>query len=280
MKKIIFTLAAIAISIVGFSQAAFVFPSPTNANATMDLYIDVAQTTGGLKTILGNHPEEVDSVYLWTWQPTGDEFQLCGNGEWGNSNNCKLLTHVSGLLYKMTMVPTTYYSCTPLQLFQNGISCLAKLKNGNAYDSDGVGEAKTEDLHVDVVPALCADRICFFPEAAKQDDFFSITYDNTQETDVNLQILGSDECYIYLRAWILGSDFTFYETASLTNFTTTPSLKMNEIAPGQFRKTFIPEDLLPIPIGSQIVKLSFIIGKPGYYPNPQIYQNYFLLDCE
>ena len=241
----------------------------------MDLYIDVAQTTGGLKTILGNHPEEVDSVYMWTWQPAGPS---CGNGDWGNSNNCMLLTHVSGLLYKMTMVPTTYYACTPLQLYQNGISCLAKLKNGNAYGSDGVGEAKTEDLHVDIVPALCADRICFFPEAAKQDDFFSITYDNTQETDVNLQNLGTDECYIFLRAFT--GTFTFFDVAPIANVTSTPSLKMTEVTPGKFRKTLIPEDFLPIPDGSTITKIGFYIVKPGYTPNPPPYQYYYPLDCQ
>jgi hypothetical protein len=275
MKKILFTLAAFAIAVVGFSQAAFVFPSPTNANATMDLYIDVAQTTGGLKTLLGNHPEEIDSVYMWTWQPAGPS---CGNGEWGNSNTCMRLTHVSGLLYKMTFVPTTYYACTPLQLFQNGISCLAKLKNGNAYSSDGVGEAKTEDLHVDIVPALCADRICFFPEAAKQDDFFSISYDNTQETDVNLQNLGTDECYIFLRAFT--GTFTFFDVAPIANVTSTPSLKMTEFSPGKFRKTFIPEDFIPIPEGSTITKIGFYIVKPGYSPNPPPYQYYYPLNCQ
>jgi hypothetical protein len=252
MKKILFTLAAFAISVVGFSQAAFVFPSPTNANATMDLYIDVAQTTGGLKTILGNHPEEIDSVYMWTWQPAGPS---CGNGEWGNSNTCMRLTHVSGLLYKMTFVPTTYYACTPLQLFQNGISCLAKLKNGNAYGSEGVGEAKTEDLHVDIVPALCADRVCFFPEAAKQDD-----------------------CYIFLRAFT--GNFTFFDVAPLANASSTQSLKMTEVSPGKFRKTFIPEDFIPIPAESTITKIGFIIVKPGYTPNPPSYQYYFPLNCE
>ena len=241
----------------------------------MDLYIDVAQTTGGLKTILGNHPEEIDSVYMWTWQPAGPS---CGNGEWGNSNTCMRLTHVSGLLYKMTFVPTTYYACTPLQLFQNGISCLAKLKNGNAYGSEGVGEAKTEDLHVDIVPALCADRVCFFPEAAKQDDYFSISYDNTQETDVNLQNLGTDECYIFLRAFT--GTFTFFDVAPLANVTSTPSLKMTEIAPGKFRKTFIPEDFLPIPAGSTITKIGFYIVKPGYSPNPPPYQYYYPLNCQ
>jgi hypothetical protein len=75
MKKILYTLALLAVAVSGYAQAAFVFPSPTNANATMDLYIDVAQTTGGLKTLLGNHPEVVDSVdmaasrsFMWKWR--------------------------------------------------------------------------------------------------------------------------------------------------------------------------------------------------------------------
>ncbi len=275
MKKILYTLALLAVAVSGYAQAAFVFPSPTNANATMDLYIDVAQTTGGLKTLLGNHPEVVDSVYMWTWQPSGPS---CGNGEWGNSNNCMLLTHVSGLLYKMTMVPTTYYACTPLALYQNGISCLAKLKNGNEFGSEGVGEAKTEDLHVDIVPALCADRICFFPEAAKQDDYFSITYDNSQEADANLQNLGADECYIFLRAFT--GNFTFFDVAPLASAASTASLKLTEVSPGKFRKTFIPEDFLPIPEGSTITKIGFVIVKPGYTPNPPPYQYYFPLNCE
>lgn len=275
MKKILLALAVCAISVVGFAQAAFVFPSPTNANATMDLYIDVAQTSGGLKTLLGNHPEVLDSVYMWTWQPTGPS---CGNGEWGNSNNCMLLTRVSGLLYKMTMVPTAYYACTPLQLYQNGISCLAKLKNGNAFESDGVGEAKTEDLSVAIVPALCADRICFFPEAAKQDDFFSITYDNSQETNPDFQNLGTDECYIFLRAFT--GTFTFFDVTPIANVASTPSLKMTEVSPGKFRKTFIPEDFIPIPDGAAITKIGFFIVKPGLTQNPPPYQFYFPLNCE
>jgi hypothetical protein len=275
--KNIFALIALSIAALNsFGQAAFVFPSPTNANGTVDIYIDVAQTTGGLKAILNNHPDAQDSVYMWTWQPAGP---ACGNGEWGNSNDCMLLTQVQGLLYKMTVVPTQFYSgITPLNLYQTGISCLAKLKSGYAYADDGVGEAKTEDLHIDIVPALCADRICLFPEAAKQDDFLSITYDNLQETDANLQNLGTDECYIFLRAFT--GSFTYFDVAIAANVTSTPSLKMKDIGGGKFRITFIPEEFIPIPAGSTITKLAYYIVKPGYIPNPPPYIYYVPLNCD
>lgn len=275
MKKLLLILAiAVLGSTQAWSQAAFVSPSPTNANATMDLYIDVSQTTGGLKAILANHPEYVDSVYMWTWVPSGP---ACGNGDWGVSNACMQLEHVSGLLYKMTMVPTTFYACTPLNLFQNGISCLAKLKSGYAFASEGVGEAKTEDLHVDIVPALCADKFCYFPEAAKQDDFFSITYDNSQEMDVNLQNLGADECYVFMRAFT--GTFTYFDVAPLANVTSTPALKMTDIGSGKFRLSFIMEDFFPIPDGAVISKIAYYVVKPGYTPNPPVYMYYVPLNC-
>ena len=118
----------------------------------------------------------------------------------------------------------------------------------------------------------------FRSEAAKQDDFFSITYDNTQETDVNLQNMGTDECYIFLRAFT--GTFTFFDVAPIANVTSTPSLKMTEVSPGKFRKTFIPEDFLPIPEGSTITKIGFYIVKPGYTPNPPPYQYYYPLNCQ
>ena len=84
MKKIL-SLAFVAFAtLTSFGQAAFVLPSPTAAGEQMTLYIDVAQSTGGgLKAMLGAHPEYRDSVYIWTWQPSGP---VVGNGEWGNSN--------------------------------------------------------------------------------------------------------------------------------------------------------------------------------------------------
>jgi hypothetical protein len=154
------------ISISSFGQAAFVLPSPTNANDSLTLYIDMNQSVNGtsnnaLKAHLQSHPESADSVYVWTWMPAGP---VCGNGDWGNSNECMLMKRVeeNGLLYSIKIKPLDFYGVSAITLFQNGISCLAKLDDGKKYETEGIGESKSEDFHIDIVPALCAEVFCFF----------------------------------------------------------------------------------------------------------------------
>lgn len=278
MKKILFALSALISTFAAQAQSAYVLPSPTAANEPITLYIDVSQTSGGLKSILTAHPEVADQVYIWTWMPAGP---LVGNGEWGASNEALLLTNVSGLLYSITFTPTEFYGVDGPTFFTRGISCLAKLKNGNDFPDDGFGEAKTEDLHVDIVPKLCDDIFCTFPEIAKQDDFFSITYDNNQETDANLMNLGDDEVYIYLLAKT--GPFNNYPFAAIPDVANTPQLKMKPVAgkPGQFRITFVTNDFFTsVPAGSTISQVRYFILKPGYTPSIPVYQAYVFQDCE
>jgi hypothetical protein len=274
MKKIFaFTIVALT-ALASWGQGAFVLPSPTNANDSMTIYIDVSQTTYGLKGILTNHPEYKDSVYMWTWAPAGP---ACGNGDWGNSNTCMRMTHVSGMIFAIKMIPTQFYACTPLQLYSNGINCLAKLDDGNAFASDGLGEAKTEDLHIDILPALCADKFCFFPEVAKKDDFFTITYDNGEETNVNLQNLGPDDCYLYMSA---KAGINQYPVSAPADVTSNPLLKMEAVdgEPGKFRMTIIPEEFFNTN-GSNIQEVWFYVVSPSYIPAPPTVMKYVLLNC-
>ncbi|MFN8777695.1 MAG: hypothetical protein ACK5XV_13120 [Flavobacteriales bacterium] len=277
MNKLILSIAAMAISLGALCQAAFVLPSPTNPNDSVTIFIDVGQTTGGLKTMLTNNPLYVDSVYMWTWNPSGP---VCGNGEWGNSNACMKMDHVSGLIFQKKILPVDFYGTTPLQFFQNGISCLAKLRSGYEFEDAGVGEAKTEDLKIDIIPALCSEIFCYFPEAARTDDYLSITYDNNQEANTNLQNLGDQECYIYMRART--GPFTFVEYVDEPLVTSTPELQMKPVdgKPGFFRITFSPADFFIIPEGQSIQSVLFYIVKPGYLPTPPVFQTYVPLDCE
>jgi hypothetical protein len=276
MKKLSTAIVLTILTSLTYGQAAFVLPSPTNANDTLTLYIDLGQTTGGLKGILTNHPDFADSIYLWTWAPSGP---VCGNGEWNNSNECMKMTHVSGLIYSKKFIPTEFYGCTPLDLFSKGINCLAKMKSGYEWSSDGLGEAKSEDLHVDILPALCSDKFCYFPEAARSDDFFSITYDNNQETTVELMNIGDDECYIYLRGKT--GPFTFAEVADPTSASSTPALKMKPVSgqSGKFRITFVPNEFLPLN-GATLQEVWYYIVKPGYTPTIPVFQKYVPLDCQ
>lgn len=282
MLKHLLSMSAVAVlASTALAQKAYVLPSPTDANSEMTLYIDMSQSedgiqNNGLKAILEAHPDT--TVYLWTWEPAGP---ASGNGDWDNSADHQELTKVGDMLYSMTFIPTEYYGVDGPQLFSLGISCLAKLKNGGAMDGFEF-EAKSEDMHVDIVPQLCSVRMCIFPELREADDFLSITYDNTQETYEGLQDMGSDECYLYLLGKV--DLFTSYEYAALVDVTSHPELQMTDLGDGRFRMTFIPEDLFEgiIGEGESLSELWYYVARPGfsYPPGPPPFEIISFLDCE
>lgn len=273
--------ALVVLASNALAQKAYVLPSPTDANSEMTLYIDMSKSedgiqNNGLKAILEAHPDT--TVYLWTWQPAGP---AAGNGDWNNSADHQELTKVGEMLYSMTFVPTEYYAVDGPQLFSLGISCLAKLKNGNTMDGFEF-EAKSEDMHVDIIPQLCSARMCIFPELREADDFLSITYDNTQETYEGLQGMGSEECYLYLLGKV--DLFTSYEYVALADVTSHPELQMTDLGDGRFRLTFIPEDLFDgiLGEGEKLSELWYYVARPGfsYPPGPPPFEIISFLDCE
>ncbi|MFN5295635.1 MAG: hypothetical protein ACK5BL_08905 [Flavobacteriales bacterium] len=283
MKKILSILCALATSVVALSQAAYIQPSPTGKNDTITLYINVAQTTDGtmnnaLNAMLTDHPD--DTVYLWTWQPAGP---VVGNGDWTNSNSAMAMTKVGEKLYSMRFKPTSFYGVDATTFFTNGISCLAKLRSGNAYQGEYNGEAKTEDLNINIIPKLCDELYCVFPELAKTDDYISITYDNTQETNPAMQNLGEDDCYLFLRAE--QSAFVAVNYADPAIVTTLPQLKMKYIGDGKFRITIIPSDFFGeagiLPAGFNFKKLVYYALKPGFtYATTPPTQSFSFISCD
>lgn len=279
MKKILSIFTAILAAQSLFGQAAFVLPSPTGADEPLTIYIDVAQTTyTGLKDRLIAHPEDLDSVYLWTWQPADNG----GNGQWNASSAGRKMTHVSGLLFKYEIVPTTFYGISGPDLFSRGISCLAKMYDGNAYPEIPL-EAKTEDLNIVIIPKLCDDLYCVFPEIGKSEDFISITYNNNIEEDPNLQNLGADECYLY--PIVRGNTaFNIFPYVPLAQVTSTPALKMKPVPgkPGEFRLTILPEEFFGtiVPATQTFRELRYYVVKPGYSPSTPTIEIYSFLQCE
>ncbi|MDA0912854.1 MAG: hypothetical protein O2818_03255 [Bacteroidetes bacterium] len=283
MKR--YNLALLLIcSIVGniAAQKAYVLPSPTDANSEITLFIDMNQSedgiqNNGLSAILDAFPDT--TVYLWTWNPSGP---AAGNGDWDNSAEHQLMTKVGPKLYSMTFVPTEYYGVDGPQLFSRGISCLAKLKNG--YPVEGFNfEAKSEDIHIDIIPQLCAARICIFPELREPDDFLTITYDNTKEVLYEgLQGMGDDDCYLYLLGKV--DAFTSYEYAPASEVFQFPELKMESIGEGKFRTTIIPEDFFAgiLGEGEALSEIWYYIVREGfdYPPGPPPFEIISLLDCE
>lgn len=289
MKKLLLSTCFACLSGLLAAQAAYILPSPTDANEEITLYIDISLSTDGtsnnaLKSMLTDHPD--DDVYLWTWNPAGPAHDG-GNGEWGDSNELNKLEKIAPMLYSISFIPTEFYGVDGATLFANGISCLAKLKDGNAYADDGYnGEAKTEDLIVEVIPKLCDRRICIFPEIRQEDDFVSITYDNTQEGNPGLQNMGMDDCYIFMIASTDEFFFFNYEVSPLADVTNNPDLKMTALMgddQGKFRFTFIPEDLFTtIPDGDSIKVIRFVVARPGftYPPGSLPYEVLSILECE
>ncbi len=286
MKTRTNTLCALVLGLViGTSTSAqkvYVLPSPTDANSEMTLFIDMNQSedgiqNNGLSGILDAYPDT--AVYLWTWDPSGP---AAGNGDWDNSASHQELNKVGPKLYSMTFVPTEYYGVDGPQLFSRGISCLAKLRNG--MEAEGFPfEAKSEDMHVDIIPKLCDARLCVFPELREPDDYITITYDNTKETLYEgLQEMGEDDCYIYLLGKV--DAFTSVELSIESEVTQNPDLKLQSMGDGRFRTTLIPEDLFaPLLAEDQVLsEIWYYIVREGfsYPPGPPPFEIISLLDCD
>ena len=80
------------------------------------------------------------------------------------------------------------------------------------------GEAKTEDFNVGVLPKLCEEKMCVFPETRRADDFVSITYNSN--IDVDLTDIENDEVYLQIKA--RATDGNFYSMVPDEEVTSTP----------------------------------------------------------
>ena len=269
---------------VAVGQAVTLTPSPTGLHEEVTLTFDISQSESfGLKTILEANPDL--PVYIWTWTPSDP---VGTNGSWNNSNDDLQLVHQGGLTYTLTFVPSQFYTDAS-GLYSQGISCLAKLKDGAPYPGlEDFGEAKTEDFNVGVLPKLCEEKMCVFPETRRADDFVSMTYNNN--LDVDLTDLENDEVYLQVKA--RGTDGQYYALAADADVTNTPELRMTPVPdkPGFYRLVILPEEFFEgiVPEGLGILSLICYPLKPGFTYSPDttpwdgIYYETLvpLLDCE
>lgn len=269
---------------VAVGQAVTLTPSPTGLHEEVTLTFDISQSESfGLKTILEANPDL--PVYIWTWTPSDP---VGTNGSWNNSNDDLQLVHQGGLTYTLTFVPSQFYTDAS-GLYSQGISCLAKLKDGAPYPGlEDFGEAKTEDFNVGVLPKLCEEKMCVFPETRRADDFVSMTYNNN--LDVDLTDLENDEVYLQVKA--RGTDGQYYTLAADADVTNTPELRMTPVSdkPGFYRLVILPEEFFEgiVPEGLGILSLICYPLKPGFTYSPDttpwdgIYYETLvpLLDCE
>lgn len=267
-----------------FGQAVTLTPSPTGLHEEVTLTIDVSQSESfGLKPILEANPDL--PVYIWTWTPSDP---VGTNGSWNNSNDDLQLVHQGGLTYTLTFVPSQFYNDAS-GLYSQGISCLAKLKDGAPFPGlEDYGEAKTEDFNVGVLPKLCEEKMCVFPETRRVDDFVSITYNHN--LDIDLTDIQNDEVYLQIKA--RATNGQFYSLVPDADVTSTPELKMTPVPdkPGFYRMIVLPveffADLIPEDLG--ILTMICYPLTPGftYPPDTTPWDGIYyetgvpLLDCE
>ncbi|MEC8663337.1 MAG: hypothetical protein VXY03_05620 [Bacteroidota bacterium] len=281
---VFFMALFLAVSGQIFGQAVSLTPSPTGPDDLVTLTIDVSQSQeNGLKTVLEANPDL--PVYIWTWSPSGP---VAGNGDWNNSNDAMQLSWQGGLVYSLQFVPSEFYSDVS-SLFSNGISCLAKLKDGNPYPGfEDFGEAKTEDFNIGVLPKLCEDQMCIFPETRRKDDFVSITYNSN--IDSVLTDIENDEVYLQIAG--RGTDGQFYTLVPDDQVTSTPELKMTPVPgkPGFYRWTLLPDDFFAdiLPEGLELLTMTCYPLKANFTYPPDVtpwdgiyyITSVPLLDCE
>ncbi len=280
MKKLLILPLALLGALSVQAQSAYITPNPTDGVEEITLFIDVSQTSGSaLKEMLEDNPDE--PVYLWIWNPASP---VSGNGDWDNSIEDNLMIKEAPLLYSFTFNIEEYFGVGPSVLFQNGINCLAKLQDGNAFSELEIGEAKTEDLTVEVIPKLCDRLHCTFPEIGDADDFWTLTYDNNYETNPNYQNAGDNDVYVFLA--VKQDGFNVPSIAPADMVTTTEALQMKPVDGdlGHFRLTIIPNDFfadVADEANGAIQEIRYYIivaGQP--LPFPPSIQSYGTLPCE
>ena len=88
---------------------------------------------------------------------------------------------------QLTFVPAEFYT-NPSGLYSQGISCLAKLKNGAPYPGSKISEKRKPRTSTWVFCPSCVKTKCAcFPETRRADDFVSMTYNTNLDVDLNVR---------------------------------------------------------------------------------------------
>lgn len=281
MKRV-FSIAILSLffSSAMFGQAAWLDPNPANVNDSLKIMMDVSHADCECPSLLNTDPD-VESLYLWTWEPT--ENQTINNGQWNSSNEELKMKSEGNNVWSYTMVPTSFYNVDASSVYDIGISFLVKKFDGSAVDDV---EPKSADQHVDVLPVGCVDVLCAFPQVFQEDDYLTIVYSNDIETHPNMQNLDSNNCYMYPVAVAGGTSYPYLDASvaddGIVNY---PELHMMYEGEGKFARTILSDNFFrinsqnPVPDGVPIEKIKVQFRKSSF--NGTVTQFYELIfQCE
>jgi hypothetical protein len=283
MKRvIIITILSLFCNMTLFAQAAWIEPNPVNVNDSVTILIDVSQPDCECPLLL-NLDAEGDSLFLWTWEPT--ENATINNGQWNASNLELKMTSEGNNIWSYRMVPTSFYNVDASEVYDIGLSFLVKKFDGSATPD---GEPKSADLHVDVDPLGCVDRVCAFPQKFKEDDYLTIIYDNTLETHPGLQNISEGDCYFLPVAVADGVEYKYLNVEFSQDISTSnPELLMSYEGDGKFASTILSEVFFraegsgdnPVPDGIAIEKIKIRFRKSTFTGNLSLFSELTVLIC-
>lgn len=206
-------------------------PSSFTAEDVVKIIVDVSKV-GNLK---GKEP-----LYVWTWEPN-DPPVAGGNGGWDASNESMKMVKEGPDKWSWTITPSQFYNKAPGLITK--ISFLVKAKNGN-------GDAKTDDIHLDVAPLVYTPTVLrTFPKVVGQNEVITFFLDQSLATDITTQRMNAQSARIWLYA---GSD-------SVDMSKVIPVTKQSAIV---YSASFFPPKLFTIPANKIITRMRVIfLGK-------------------
>jgi hypothetical protein len=185
MKKIFLILALITTAftyrVMAQTSGAVVTTIPANFTAVdqVKIIVDVS-AVGNLK--------DREPLYVWTWHPNEPS---PGNGEWGNSNEGRVMVKEGPNKWSWTIKPAEFYKVVPAAITQ--IKFLVKAKDGN-------GDHKTNDIELNVAPLIFTPTAFrTFPSVAGQNEIMKVYLDQTLITnDLTTQRMSPVSADIFL----------------------------------------------------------------------------------
>lgn len=253
-------LLACGLAQAGLAQKVWTEPAVvTDPSDSVKIYIDLTQMD--CDKLVGY----AGPLYIWSWKPADP---VGGNGQWSASNTDHAFVNESPDIWSITILPTDFYGVSAQDVYDNDIFFLAKaLDGGGGGDCSAAGnEWKTEDLSVEVnPPGPLVRKVYSFPDvqdgdsvALKQDDIFTLLYDNSQETKATMVNPGA--LSVYARAY--DTEGTEYKPSSISQVGSNPELSMTQSGT-LYSWSIWPEKVFDIPSGKTLDYVRLQIMKPN-----------------
>lgn len=233
----------------------------TDPTDSVKIYVDLAQMD--CQKLVGY----AGPLYMWTWKPADP---VGGNGTWASSNPDHQFVNEGPDVWSIKFVPTDFYGVTAADVYANDIFFLVKaLDGGGGGDCSAAGlEFKTEDLSVEVNPPGPSVRKIFsFPDVQegdsvwlRQNDAFTLVYDNAQEEKVSMQNAG--DLFVYARAY--DTDGAEYKPSTIAQVGNNATLKMSKEG-SLYHWSIWPEKIFNVPATKTLnfVRLQVIKANPA-----------------